>query len=81
MTILEVIIFSDQIRGILIILAKLCRIKGDPPMAEKNISNWVKYMALGSTIATALAGLVGGGYLLGNFLDTRLGTDLGLRLF
>lgn len=32
-------------------------------------------MAFGSTIATALAGLVGGGYLLGNYLDIRCGTD------
>lgn len=49
-------------------------------MADKKISNWVKYMAWGSTIATALAGLVGGGYYIGNFLDTRLGTDPWLKV-
>lgn len=44
-------------------------------MADRNISTWVKYMALGSTIATSLAGLVAGGYYIGNYLDSRLGTD------
>lgn len=49
-------------------------------MAEKNFSNWLKYMAWGSTIATTLAGLAGGGYLLGNYLDSRLGTDPWLKI-
>jgi len=44
-------------------------------MADKNIGKWVKYMALGSVISTTLAGLVVGGYLLGNFLDIRFGMD------
>ncbi len=49
-------------------------------MADKNNSNWVKNMALGSTIATANVGLVVGGYFLGNFLDFQLGTDPWLKL-
>jgi F0F1-type ATP synthase assembly protein I len=49
-------------------------------MADKNIGNWVKYMAWGTTIATALAGLVGGGYYLGNLLDSYLGTDPWLKI-
>lgn len=44
----------------------------------------VKAMAFGTSIATTLAGLVGGGYLLGRFLDQRWGTypwfQLGLML-
>ena len=50
-------------------------------MADKNFGNWVKYMAWGSTIAMALAGLVGGGYYLGNYLDSHLGTDPWLKVF
>lgn len=34
----------------------------------------VKAMAFGTSIATTLAGLVGGGYLLGYYLDQRWGT-------
>ncbi|NLI91034.1 MAG: AtpZ/AtpI family protein [Peptococcaceae bacterium] len=49
-------------------------------MADKKVSSWVKYMALGSTIATALAGLVGGAYFLGNFLDSLWGTDPWLKI-
>jgi F0F1-type ATP synthase assembly protein I len=43
-------------------------------MADKDMSNWVRYMAWGSTIAAALAGLVAGGFFLGRYLDSRLGT-------
>lgn len=49
-------------------------------MADKNKNNWLTYMAWGSTIATALAGLVGGGYYIGNYLDSRLGTDPWLKI-
>lgn len=49
-------------------------------MAEKNLSKWVKYMAVGSAVSTTLAAMAGGGYLLGNFLDNRLGTDPWLKL-
>jgi hypothetical protein len=46
-------------------------------MADRNSTKWIKYMAWGSTIATALAGLVGGGYYLGNYLDSRGGQTPG----
>lgn len=49
-------------------------------MTSKKINNLVKYIAWGSTIATVLAGLVAGGYFLGNFLDSRLGTDPWLKV-
>lgn len=35
--------------------------------------NWQKAVMVGSNIATSLAGLVGGGFLLGNYLDARWG--------
>lgn len=37
-------------------------------------------MAWGSTISTSLAGLVAGGYFLGNYLDTRWGTNPWLKI-
>lgn len=40
----------------------------------------LKAMAFGTSIATTLAGLVGGGYLLGRFLDQRWGTQPWLQL-
>lgn len=40
----------------------------------------VKAMAFGTSIATTLAVLVGGGYLLGKYLDQRLGTQPWLQL-
>ena len=49
-------------------------------MAKNDSNNWIKYMALGSMIATSLAGLVGGGYLLGSFLDSHWGTDPYLKI-
>lgn len=49
-------------------------------MAKNNLNNLVKYMAWGSMIATSLAGLVGGGFLLGNFLDSLWGTDPFLKI-
>lgn len=36
---------------------------------------WQKAVTVGSTISTSLAGLVGGGYLLGGYLDARWGTE------
>ncbi len=35
---------------------------------------WQKALAIGSSIATTLAGLVGGGFFLGQFLDARWNT-------
>lgn len=46
----------------------------------KNHMTLVKAMAFGSSIATTLAGLVGGGYFLGRFLDQRIGTQPWLQL-
>ncbi|HHY27408.1 MAG TPA: ATPase [Desulfitobacterium dehalogenans] len=40
----------------------------------------LKAMAFGTSIATTLAGLVGGGFVLGSFLDQRLGTQPWLSL-
>lgn len=40
----------------------------------------LKAMAFGTSIATTLAGLVGGGFFLGRFLDLRLGTQPWLSL-
>jgi len=45
-----------------------------------NLRSVLKAMALGSTIATTLAGLVAGGFFLGRFLDQRLGTQPWLSL-
>lgn len=42
---------------------------------SENPMTWVKAMAFGSSIATTLAALVGGGFFLGRFLDQRLGTQ------
>jgi ATP synthase protein I len=36
--------------------------------------SWQKAVTVGSTISTSLAGLVGGGYLLGHYFDARWGT-------
>lgn len=49
-------------------------------MADKNISNWIKYMALGTSISVSFAGLVGVGYYLGNYLDLIWGTDPWLKI-
>lgn len=40
----------------------------------------VKAMAFGTSIATSLAALVGGGYMLGRYLDQRWGTQPWLQL-
>lgn len=48
-------------------------------MSENRVT-LLKAMAFGTSIATTLAGLVGGGYLLGRFLDQRLGTQPWLQL-
>ncbi|MDR3601990.1 MAG: AtpZ/AtpI family protein [Desulfosporosinus sp.] len=36
---------------------------------------WQKAFAVGSSISTSLAGLVGGGFLLGRYLDELWGTQ------
>lgn len=40
-----------------------------------NQRSWQKAIAIGSSIATTLAGLVGGGFFLGRNLDARWGTQ------
>lgn len=47
---------------------------------SNNRLNVVKAMAFGTSIATTLAVLVGGGYLLGRYLDQRFGTQPWLQL-
>lgn len=47
---------------------------------SENRMTLFKAMAFGTSIATTLAGLVGGGYLLGRFLDQRWGTQPWLQL-
>lgn len=37
--------------------------------------SWQKALAIGSSIASTLAGLVGGGYFLGHYLDARWATQ------
>jgi F0F1-type ATP synthase assembly protein I len=39
------------------------------------MKTWQKALAIGSSIATTLALLVGGGYFLGHYLDARWGTQ------
>ena len=39
-----------------------------------NQKSWQKAAAIGSSISTTLAGLVGGGFFLGRYLDERWGT-------
>jgi len=39
----------------------------------RNQKSWQKAAMVGSTISTSLAGLVGGGFFLGNYLDARWG--------
>jgi F0F1-type ATP synthase assembly protein I len=41
----------------------------------KQSKTWQKAVADGSSISTSLAGLVGGGFFLGRYLDTLLGTQ------
>lgn len=38
---------------------------------NKSTKTWFKAVAFGSSIATMLAGSVGGGFLLGRYLDNR----------
>ncbi len=45
-----------------------------------NPKAWQKAVAMGSNIAASLAGLVGGGYLLGSYLDARWNTQPWLTL-
>jgi len=45
-----------------------------------NQKSWQKAVTVGSSISTSLAGLVGGGYLLGHYLDARWGTSPWLTL-
>lgn len=46
----------------------------------RNQKSWQKAVAIGSSIATTLAGLVGGGFFLGSYLDARWGTQPWLTL-
>lgn len=46
----------------------------------RNPNSWQKAVTLGSNIATSLAGLVGGGFLLGRYFDARWGTRPWLTL-
>jgi len=46
----------------------------------RNQKSWQKAVTMGSTISTSLAGLVGGGYLLGHYLDAHWGTQPWLTL-
>ena len=48
-------------------------------MAGNRIT-WQKAVAIGSTISTTLAGLVIGGFFLGQYLDSRLGTEPALTI-
>ncbi|KJR47033.1 ATP synthase protein I [Desulfosporosinus sp. I2] len=41
----------------------------------KEQATWQKAIAVGSTISTSLAGLVGGGFFLGRYIDSRWGTE------
>lgn len=41
----------------------------------KPSKSWLKALTVGSTISTSLAGLVGGGFFLGRYLDARWGTE------
>lgn len=45
-----------------------------------NLKSWQRAVAIGSSIATTLAGLVGGGFYLGRNLDARWGTQPWLTL-
>ena len=45
-----------------------------------NRSAWQKALVFGSTISTTLAGLVGGGYLLGRYFDKRWETEPGMTI-
>lgn len=45
-----------------------------------NQKSWQKALAIGSSIASTLAGLVGGGFFLGRYLDARWGTKPWLTL-
>ena len=46
----------------------------------KDSKSWQKAVTMGSSISTSVAGLVGGGYFLGRYLDTRWGTQPWLTL-
>jgi len=41
----------------------------------RNQKGWQKALNIGSSISTSLAGLVGGGFLLGRYLDALWGTQ------
>lgn len=47
---------------------------------DNNRLTVVKAMAIGTSIAGTLASLVGGGYLLGKYLDNRWGTEPWLQI-
>jgi len=46
----------------------------------RNQKSWQQAVTVGSSIATSLAGLVGGGFFLGRFLDARWSTRPWLTL-
>lgn len=46
----------------------------------RNQKSWQQAASIGSSIATTLAGLVGGGFFLGRYLDARWGTQPWLTL-
>jgi ATP synthase protein I len=46
----------------------------------KDQKSWQKAVSVSSNIATSLAGLVGGGFLLGRWLDDIWGTEPWLKL-
>ena len=43
-------------------------------MAKNDKKVWQKAVAVGTTIASSIAGLVGGGFFLGRYLDAQWGT-------
>lgn len=43
-------------------------------MAKQDQKTWQKAVAVGTSIASSVAGLVGGGFFLGRYLDARWGT-------
>lgn len=46
----------------------------------RNQKSWQKAVTMGATLSTTVAGLVGGGYFLGHYLDAHWGTKPWLTL-
>ena len=53
----------------------LSNIEKERMKMARNQKGWQKAVVIGSNISTSLAGLVGGGFLLGRYLDNRWGTQ------